>query len=133
MEKIKSEKRRQTINYGAMEKCKAVLSIWTERRKPSEVCREMTIPWMVLSQWQKRAMEGMLQALEPRVRLENGPALSPRLLAMLEKKRLMHMTSTAQGRLEKTLLKAQEARKMEMPPLKPSGEVQTSAGRKAEK
>ena len=78
-------------------------------------------------------MEGMLQALEPRVRLENGPALSPRLLAMLEKKRLTLLTSTVQGRLEKTLLKAQEARKMEMPPLKPSGEVQTSAGRKAEK
>ena len=133
MEKIKSEKKRQMINYGAMEKCKAVLSIWTERRKPSEVCREMTIPWMVLSQWQKRAMEGMLQALEPRVRLENGPALSPRLLAMLEKKRLRLMTNTAQGRLEKTLLRAQEARKMEMPPLKPSSEVQTSAGRKAEK
>jgi hypothetical protein len=132
MEKIKSEKKRQMINYGAMEKCKAVLSIWTERRKPSEVCREMTIPWMVLSQWQKRAMEGMLQALEPRVRLENGSALSPRLLAMLEKKRLRLMTNTAQGRLEKTLLKAQEARKMEMPPLK-SGEVQTPAGRKAEK
>jgi hypothetical protein len=113
MEKIKSEKKRQTINYGALEKCKAVLSIWTERRKPVEICRELSIPWMVLSQWQKRAMEGMLQALEPRVSLEKGPALSPRLQAMLEKRRLKLLTSTVQSRLEKTLSKVQEARKVE--------------------
>ena len=113
MEKIKSERKRQTINYGAMEKCKAVLSIWTERRKPVDICREMSIPWMVLSQWQKRAMEGMLQALEPRVSLEKGPALSRRLQAMLEKRRLQILTSTVQGRLEKTLSKVQEARKAE--------------------
>jgi hypothetical protein len=109
MEKIKSEKKRQMINYGAMEKCKAVLSVWTERRRPAEVCRELAIPWMVLSHWQRRAMEGMLQALEPRVSLEKGPALSPRLQAMLEKRRLTLLTSTT--RLEKTLSKAQEARK----------------------
>src|SRR5208283_4614233 len=96
-EKIKSDKKRPTMNYGA------VLSVWTERRRPAEVCRELTIPSMVLAQWQKRAMEGMLQALEPRVSLDKGPALSPRLQAMLEKKRLTLLTSTAQGRLEKTL------------------------------
>jgi hypothetical protein len=91
----------------------------------------MQIPWMVLAQWQKRAMEGMLQALEPRVRLDKGPALSPRLQSMLEKKRL---TLPAQGRLEKTLSKAQEARKAEVPSKdqKPSGEVPPTAGRKAD-
>src|SRR5271169_1949897 len=114
-EKIKSEKKRPTMNYGAMEKCRAVLSVWTERRRPAEVCRELTIPSMVLAQWQKRALEGMLQALEPRVSLDKGAALSSRLQAMLEKKRLTILTSTAQGRLEKTLSKAQEARKAEMP------------------
>lgn len=114
-EKIKSEKKRQTINHGAMEKCRAVLSIWTERRRPAEVCRELQIPWMVLAEWQKRAMEGMLQALEPRVSLDKGPALSPRLQALLEKKRLTLLSNTAQGRLEKTLSRAQEARKSETP------------------
>jgi hypothetical protein len=113
MERIKGEKKRQTMNYGAMEKCKAVLSIWTERRRPAEICRELSIPWMVLSHWQKRAMEGMLQALEPRVSMDKGPALSPRLQAMLEKKRLTVLRNTVQGRLEKTLSKAQEARKAE--------------------
>ena len=114
-EKIKSEKKRQTINHGAMEKCRAVLAVWTERRRPAEVCRELGIPWMVLSEWQRRAMEGMLQALEPRVSLDKGPALSHRLQAMLEKKR---QTNMAQGRLEKKLSKAQEAGKAETPKLK---------------
>lgn len=118
-EKIKTEKKRQATNHGAMEKCQAVLAVWTERRRPAEVCRELGIPWMVLSEWQKRAMEGMLQALEPRVNLDKGPALSPRLLALLEKKRLR---LPAQGRLEKTLSRAQEARKLEtVKDLKPEG------------
>jgi hypothetical protein len=125
----KSEKKRQLVTYGAMEKCKAVLSIWTERRKPSEICREMSIPWMALSYWQKRAMEGMLQALEPRVRLEKGPALSPRLQTMLDKKRVQLMSLNV--RLEKTLSRAQEARKPDATPPKP-GEIPQSA-RKAEK
>lgn len=109
MEKIKGEKKRQARNHGAMEKCRAVLSVWTERQKPAEVCREMGVPWMVLSEWQKRAMEGMLQALEPRVRLDKGPALSPRLQTLLGKKRLL--MNTARTRLEKKLAKAQEAGK----------------------
>ena len=89
----------------------AVLSVWTERRRPVEICREMSIPGMQLSQWQKRAMEGMLQALEPRVNLEKGPALSPRLQTMLEKRRLTLLTQAAQRKLGKSLIKAQEANK----------------------
>jgi hypothetical protein len=112
-EKIKSVKTKPVTVYGAMEKCRAVLSVWTERRKPAEVCRGLSIPWMVLSLWQKRAMEGMLQALEPRVKLEKGPALSPRLQALLEKKRLGIMTTAAQGKLESRLSKAQEKGKPE--------------------
>jgi hypothetical protein len=111
-EKTKPRKR-QTISHGALEKCRAVLAVWTERRKPAEVCREMQVPWMVLAQWQKRAMEGMLQALEPRVRLDKGPALSPRLQSLLDKKRLP--MNTVQTRLEKTLARAQEVTKAEAP------------------
>jgi transposase-like protein len=114
MEKAKAERKRQMNNYGAMEKCRAVLSIWTERRRPAEVCREMQVPWMVLAQWQKRAMEGMLQALEPRVSLDKGPSLSPRLQAMLEKKRVQLLSMNV--RLERTLSRAQEARKTEKSP-----------------
>jgi len=70
----------------AEEKCQAVLTLWTERRKPGEICRELGVAWGVLQQWQDRAMEGMLLALQPRVTVERGVALSPRLAVLLEKK-----------------------------------------------
>jgi len=63
-----------------------VLSVWTERRKPGEVCRELGVAWALLSQWQARAMEGMLLALQPRVPVEKGVALNPRLAVLLERK-----------------------------------------------
>jgi hypothetical protein len=43
------------------------------------------VSWITVQQWQQRAMEGMLQALEPRVNLTKGAALSPRLQALLAK------------------------------------------------
>ena len=69
----------------AAQKAEAVLKVWAERSTPSQVCREMNITWTILNHWQKRAMEGMLQALEPHVQLDKGPALSPRLQALLKK------------------------------------------------
>ena len=74
----------QTLN--ALERCRAVLSIWAERRKPSQVCRELSIQMAMLNHWQQRALEGMLQALEPRTKLAQGAALSPRLQSLLERK-----------------------------------------------
>jgi hypothetical protein len=67
-----------------MDKAQAVLAVWTERCKPAEVCRQMNINWMTFNQWQRRAREGMLQALETRVNLSKGEALSPRLQALLQ-------------------------------------------------
>jgi transposase-like protein len=80
------EKRgRRVLGHTAEEKCRAVLSVWTERRKPGEVCQELGVAWGVLQQWQDRAMEGMLLALQPRVQVERGVALSPRLAVLLKK------------------------------------------------
>ena len=88
VEKLGGEERRRRRGLGptAEEKCQAVLTLWTERRKPGEVCREMGVAWGVLKQWEDRAMEGMLLALQPRVQMERGVALSPRLAVLLEKK-----------------------------------------------
>jgi transposase-like protein len=72
--------------HTAEQKCRAVLSVWTERRKPGEVCRELGVPWSLLNQWQDRAMEGMLLALQPRVPVEKGVALNQRLAVLLERK-----------------------------------------------
>jgi len=87
MEKQAGEKRRpRGLGHTAEEKCQAVLTLWTERRKPGEICRELGVAWGVLQQWQDRAMEGMLLSLQPRVTVERGVALSPRLAVLLEKK-----------------------------------------------
>jgi hypothetical protein len=77
------------------------LSIWTERRKPGEVCREMGVTWGILKQWQDRAMEGVLQALEPRVKREREVALSPRLAVLLEKKSQAGLMRGLDRRLKK--------------------------------
>jgi hypothetical protein len=87
VEKPTEEKRkRKGLGHTAQEKCQVVLTLWTERRKPGEICREFGVAWGVLQQWQDRAMEGMLLALQPRVTVERGVALSPRLAVLLEKK-----------------------------------------------
>jgi hypothetical protein len=83
---VEERRRRKGLGHTAQEKCQAVLALWTERRKPGEVCREMGVAWSVLQQWQDRAMEGMLLALQPRLQVERGVALSPRLAVLLEKK-----------------------------------------------
>jgi len=84
--KREEKKGREVLGHTAEEKCRAVLSVWTERRKPGEVCQELGVAWNLLSQWQARAMEGMLLALQPRVPVEKGVALNPRLAVLLERK-----------------------------------------------
>ena len=94
----------ESQGLSAMERCQAVLSVWTERRRSAEVCRELKVAGGVLSHWQQLALEGMLQALEPRTNLAQGAALRPRLLYILEKqKRRLLRPRTLKGRLEKRL------------------------------
>jgi hypothetical protein len=84
---IEEKRRKKDLEYTAQQKCRAVLSVWTERRKPGEVCQEMGVGWSLLNQWQERAMEGMLMALEPRISvMENKVALNWRLAVLLERK-----------------------------------------------
>jgi transposase-like protein len=84
--KMEDKRGRKSSVHTAEEKCRAVLSVWTEKRKAAEICRELGIAWTLLNQWQARAMEGMLLALQPRVQVEKGVALSPRLAVLLDKK-----------------------------------------------
>ena len=86
VERPGTEEKKGRAGHTAEQKCRAVLSVWTERSKPGEVCRELGIAWSILNQWQDRAMEGMLLALQPRVVVEKGVALNPRLAVLLERK-----------------------------------------------
>jgi transposase-like protein len=91
-------------SYSAQEKAQAILRVWTERCKPVEVCRQMNVNWITFQQWQQRAMEGMLQALEPRVNLAQGQALSPRLQALLSRRQQATTTRKIVERLEQIQL-----------------------------
>lgn len=105
-------KRNPSPVFSAVEKCQAVLSIWTERMKPADVCREMKVSWMHIKHWQDRALEGMMQALETRSGLAGGSALSPRLRVLLEKRQ----RGEGMSRLEQKLARLQETNKR--PPLR---------------
>jgi hypothetical protein len=113
MEKQGVEKRRRRgLGHTAEAKCQAVLMLWTERRKPGEICREMGVAWGMLQQWEDRAMEGMLLALQPRVTVERGVALSPRLAVLLEKKSragLLRGIDKRLKRLQKNIQGSQDA------------------------
>jgi hypothetical protein len=76
-----------------------VLAVWTERCKPVEVCRQLGIRYLTLHQWQERAMEGMLQALESRVNLKAGGALSPKLQALLARQARVELGTKLQSKL----------------------------------
>jgi len=74
--------------YGAAEKCRAVLGVWTERKQASSLCRELGVSASLFSQWQDRALSGMLEALEPRGTKEatEGPALPAQIRRLLDRK-----------------------------------------------
>jgi len=108
VEKLR-QKKRPVPSHTAAEKVQAVLAIWTERVKSAEVMRAMQVNYVTLQQWQDRAMEGMLQALESRVNLADGAALSPRLKALLQKRQQQVGREKLHSRLEQLQEIAPEA------------------------
>lgn len=87
-------------NWRVEEKCRAVLAVWTERKKGSDICREMSISGALLNQWQERAMEGLLEALEPRGPRQSagGSALGNKVRKLLERKsRELDLTVIVRG------------------------------------
>ena len=80
--------RRPRKEIPAQEKCKAVLAIWTERRKVSELCRDLGVNRIQVDRWEEQALEGMLQSLELKTRKSEPElrALSSHLERLLEKR-----------------------------------------------
>ncbi len=101
--------RRQPIPaYPAADKVQAVLAVWTDRCKAADVCRQLKINFMTFQHWQRRAMEGMLQALESRVNLSQGQVLSPRLQALLVNRQRTISTGKIASRLQQIQLASKE-------------------------
>jgi hypothetical protein len=101
-----SKARKEALPYNAQQRAQAVLSIWSERRRPAEVCRELAISPAVLPARGKRALAAMLQALESQPRLEPGAAPSSKLERLLARQALQQKRRMA--KLEKRLAKLQE-------------------------
>ena len=81
-------KTKEQDKYGAVDKCRAVLAVWMERKKASDLCRDLGINQSLFSQWQDRAMSGMLETLEPRGTRGgvDGPALPVQVKRLLDRK-----------------------------------------------
>lgn len=82
--------------------------MWTDRCRAAEVCRQLRINFMTFQHWQRRAMEGMLQALESRVNLSKGQVLSPRLQTLLASRQRQLNTRKLATRLEQIQLASKE-------------------------
>lgn len=79
-------KKQQSRMCSAKEKAQAVLALWSGRRTPSALTKELGLPWAVINGWEKRALSGMLTALDPRWKQaeEAQPSLPPRVEKLIE-------------------------------------------------
>ena len=73
--------RRPSRVYSAKEKAQAVLALWSGRRNPSTLTKELDVTWAAINQWEQRALAGMLTALDPswKQTVEEQPSLPRRL------------------------------------------------------
>ncbi len=78
-------RRRRTRTYSAKEKSQAVLSLWSGRRSAASLMKAMDVPWALLNHWEKRALTGMLSALDPSWQQNaQSSTLSPRVERLLQ-------------------------------------------------
>ena len=79
-------RKRRNLRFSAKEKSQAVLALWSGRRSASGLAKELGAPWAVINGWEKRALSGMLTALDPTWRQpeEKKLALPGRLERLLE-------------------------------------------------
>ena len=102
--KVEKPQAKKQVIHGAQQRCEAVLAVWMERRRPSQICRKLGIAEGVLLNWQDRALRGMLEALEPRKSIDGqGPWLPAKLDKKLRRQaaeRLARQTKLSR-RLEK--------------------------------
>ncbi len=98
--------KQEPLPYTAQQRVQAVLSLWTERRRPADLCQELAISPKVRAHWEERALAAMLQALETPTRREPGPGLSPKLARLVARQAVRQQGRLA--KLEKRLAKLQD-------------------------
>lgn len=94
--------RRPARVFSAQQKAQAVLAAWTEKLSQMEICRQLEINYMTFQNWQNRAMDGMLQALENHLQINDTTVLNPRLRKLMDR-------GAPGARLGRRLTKIQQA------------------------
>lgn len=102
--------RRPARVFSAQQKAQAVLAAWTEKLSQMEICRQMEVNYMTFQNWQNRAMEGMLQALENHLQINDTTVLNPRLRKLMDRGR-------PEERLGRRLRKIQQQERDNPPPV----------------
>jgi len=96
----KKKKKEQRV-WTAREKAEAVLAVWSERRKPSEICKELEVQWASLNHWQTKAMEAILPPVQRRRRIrpatDQGTHYGPGPRADAKRSRLPTGSTTQPG------------------------------------
>jgi len=100
--------------HGAIAKSQAVLSIWTEKRKPREICRELGVHWAVLRRWENQALDGMIKALSSGQKEKAIPPLAKRMERMLDRK-AKKLPEVVKTRLEKRLETVTKPKEVNLP------------------
>ena len=79
-------KRRPSREFSAKQKAQAVLALWSGRRSTSALTKELAVPWAIINTWEKRALSGMLTALDPtwKQAAEEQPSLPRRVEKLIE-------------------------------------------------
>ena len=107
--KVKGEgkAKKERITHSAKERCEVVLAVWTEKRRPAQVCRKLGVSEGILMSWQDRALKGMLDALEPQKRHmdSEGPMMPPKLERKLNRQAAAR--EVRESRLRERLAKIQ--------------------------
>ena len=105
--KTEGKAKKERSLHSAKERCEAVLAVWTERRRPAQVCRKLGVSEGILMSWQDRALRGMLEALEPQKRLQDSEG--PLMPAKLERKlaRQAAVREARSSKLQERLAKLQ--------------------------
>lgn len=97
--------RRTYKTFSSGQKVQAVLAVWTERLSQMEICRQLQINYATFQKWQNRAMEGMLQALDNQLQINDTAVLSPHLRKLMDRGR-----GLPEDRLGRRLIKIQQER-----------------------
>lgn len=87
MKQETERKRKASRVLSAKQKSQTVLALWSGRRSPASLMKELGVTWGAIHDWERRALSGMLTALDPKWKESPAAAesLPPRVEKLMER------------------------------------------------